>query len=170
MKNKTPYHRQIIFFSLVLFSVMTFFVITFVQGSDVIEAVGHMVTGAKEKVVSVTAPELATMMERGDDIIVLDIRTEAEYAAGHLNGAVWIPRGKLEFIAEGKLSSTDQEIIVYCRVDSRAAQAAETLEEIGFKNVRYLEGGFADWAREGRSIFNRHGELTVKAFERQENK
>jgi rhodanese-related sulfurtransferase len=108
------------------------------------------------------------MMESNKDIVILDVRTEAEYTAGHLKGALWIPRGKLEFMAGGMIPSTDAEIIVYCRVDSRSALAAATLKDLGFKNVKYLKGGFMAWTKEGHSFFNQHGELTVKEFEKKE--
>jgi hydroxyacylglutathione hydrolase len=100
---------------------------------------------------------------------LVDVRTEAEYQAGHLQGASWVPRGKLEWMAAGgSLGSTDDEIVVYCRKDGRASLAAATLKRLGFENVRYLEGGFKSWVEDGHVIYNRHGELMVIEYEKSE--
>jgi rhodanese-related sulfurtransferase len=139
------------------------------QEEIVAEVLGEMLTEAKEGVKSVSLEELASMMDEGREVTVLDVRTEGEYEAGHLRGAIWAPRGKLEFwAAKGALGETEDEIVIYCRKDSRSSLSAYTLKKLGFKNVRYLEGGFMPWVTSGRSIYNGHGELIVKEFEKSE--
>jgi rhodanese-related sulfurtransferase len=139
------------------------------QDENVAEVLGEMLAKAKEGVESVSLEELDSLMEEGREVTILDVRTEAEYDAGHLRGALWAPRGKLEFwAAKGKIGAAADEIVIYCRKDSRSSMSSYTLKKLGFKNVRYLEGGFMPWVTSGRSIYNWHGELIVKEFEKDE--
>jgi rhodanese-related sulfurtransferase len=121
-----------------------------------------MVTEAKNIAGSITCDLLDEVLQSGAEVILLDVRTESEYKAGHIARAKWVPRGMLEFMAaKEKLGGTDEQYFIYCKVDSRAALAARTIMDLGFSNVSYLEGGFEAWVQSGRSIFNMHGELTV---------
>jgi phage shock protein E len=139
------------------------------QAEEVGQALSEMLAEAQEQVESITVEELSSMMEAEHEFTLVDVRTEAEYEAGHLRGAPWVPRGKLEWVAAGgNLGSTDDEIVVYCRKDGRASLAAATLKRLGFENVRYLEGGFESWVASGQSIYNLHGELQVVEYEKNE--
>jgi rhodanese-related sulfurtransferase len=139
------------------------------QEEKVGEALRKMLTEAKAEVESVSVDDLASMITDGVKVTILDVRTESEYAAGHIDGAVWIPRGKLEFAAAGgKVGATESLIVCYCRMDSRSAFSAAALKKLGFNNVKYLKGGFMPWITGGHSIFNKHGELIVKEFEKEE--
>jgi rhodanese-related sulfurtransferase len=136
---------------------------------EVEHALQEMIVEAKDQVPSLTVDELAVLMEEDANLILVDVRTEAEYLAGHLSGALWIPRGKLEFMAaEEKVGSTGDPIVVYCRKDGRASLAAATMKRLGFEKVRYVDGGFESWVTEGHSIYNQHGELMVLEFEKEE--
>jgi len=131
--------------------------------------VAKMTAAAKSQVGSISVADLQAMIDSGQTFTLLDVRTEDEYEQGHIGHARWIPRGMLEFeAAKGEVGETGDCIIVYCRKDGRAALAGKTLKELGFDNVKYVEGGFEAWAKAGKSIYNRHGELIVKAFEKPE--
>ena len=86
-----------------------------------------------------------------DADLVLDVREPDEYAAGHLTGAVSVPRGLLEF----KLSSTpamtprDLKVVVYCKSGGRAALAAAAMKDMGYLQVVSLAGGFDGWLAAG---------------------
>jgi len=111
----------------------------------------------------------ALMIAEGVKVTILDVRMESEYTAGHIGSAIWIPRGKLEFAAAGgKVGTTEDLIVCYCRMDSRSAFSAATLKRLGFNNAKYLKGGFMPWVSDGHPIFNKHGELIVKEFEKEE--
>ena len=141
-----------------------------VSQEEVSARVGKMMAEAKSRVESISVADLQAMIDSGQTFALLDVRTEAEYEQGHVAHARWMPRGMLELdAAKGKVGETDDYIIVYCRKDGRAALAAKTLTELGFDHVKYLEGGFEAWVKAGKSIYNRHGELIVKAFERPES-
>jgi len=150
---------------LVLFSAA----LTPAQDEGVAQAVKAAVAGAKEQVESISVDELAAVLAEGQPVRVLDVRTEAAFEAGHIKGATWVPRGKLEFVAlKGKLGPTSDRYVTYCRMDSRSALSAATLKGLGYTDVKYLKGGFKPWVTSGQSIYNVHGELTVKEFEKGE--
>jgi len=87
------------------------------------------------------------------DTLLIDIREPAEFARGHLPGAVLIPRGLLEFeilpaIAQRGTDSDPAEcdIVLYCGTGGRSALAAKSLDDMGFENVRSMDGGIVAWA------------------------
>jgi molybdopterin/thiamine biosynthesis adenylyltransferase/rhodanese-related sulfurtransferase len=82
--------------------------------------------------------------------IVLDVREPDEYEQGALPGAVHIPRGHLESQVEGRLPDRDAPVVVYCAGGVRSAFAARTLQELGYRDVASLAGGFGRWKDEGR--------------------
>ncbi len=136
---------------------------------DIISRKDRMVSAAKEVTSSISVNDLAALMENGESVEILDIRTQAEFDQGHIKGAQWVARGTLEFEAsKGKLPPANARIVVYCKKDPRSSLAAKTLKELGFTDVTYLKGGVEDWVETGNSIYNMHGELLVKSFERSE--
>ena len=83
--------------------------------------------------------------------LVLDVRETSEYEAGHLPGAINIPRGVLEFKIgdHPQLSQRDCEILVCCKTSGRAALAALNLQRMGYTKVRSIHGGFDAWSQMG---------------------
>lgn len=135
------------------------------------QALAQPTTMAREARATITEIEpaaLQTMLQQEAPPLLVDVRTEKEYLAGHLRGATWVPRGKLEF-AIGRLEDqADGDIVLYCRTGGRAALAAKTLQDMGYTNVRSLEGGFKQWVQVDYSIYNQHGEIRVLDFEADE--
>lgn len=86
--------------------------------------------------------------------VLVDVREPDEYMMGHIQGAVHIPRGLLEFkmSASESLSSRDLQILVYCKNGGRSSLAAKTLVEMGYLNVRAIAGGFDAWVVAGKPI------------------
>jgi rhodanese-related sulfurtransferase len=91
--------------------------------------------------------------------ILIDVREPAEYATGHIAGAVNIPRGVLEFevdahpavanVSDPALSRKAQPLYVYCRTGGRAALAALSLQRMGFAQVSSIAGGMVAWTGTG---------------------
>jgi rhodanese-related sulfurtransferase len=83
------------------------------------------------------------------EFVILDVRTEAEYAAGHLEGAAWIDWLAGDF--EERVSELPREslYLVYCAGGSRSAQACEEMERLGFERLYDLGGGFTAWDEAG---------------------
>lgn len=85
---------------------------------------------------------------------VIDVREPGEYQAGHLPGAVNIPRGVLEFNIGNNpaLANKDQPIVLYCKTGGRAALSAVNLQRMGYSQVRSLTGGFDGWVSGGQKV------------------
>jgi molybdopterin/thiamine biosynthesis adenylyltransferase/rhodanese-related sulfurtransferase len=80
----------------------------------------------------------------------LDVRELDEYEQGMIPGSVFIPRGHLESQVENKITNRDAPIVIYCAGGTRSAFAAKTLQELGYKDVVSMSGGFGRWKNEGR--------------------
>jgi rhodanese-related sulfurtransferase/TusA-related sulfurtransferase len=87
--------------------------------------------------------ELQQKMEANEDIVVLDVREEAEYAFNHIPNAISIPMGDLEERL-GELNP-EAEVFVVCRTGSRSDFAAQKLAEKGFKKVTNVVPGMSGW-------------------------
>ena len=95
----------------------------------------------------ITAEEAAKMMQSATDYIVLDVRTEQEYASGHIPGAVNIPNETIASGAIQQLPDKEQLSLVYCRSGNRSKQASEKLVNLGYTNIVEF-GGINDWSGE----------------------
>lgn len=89
--------------------------------------------------------------------IVLDARSEAEYAVSHLKEAERIDPYQPDL---GAFASKDTPIVVYCSVGYRSARIAERLGKAGFSRIYNLEGSIFQWANEGRPVF-KNGQPTM---------
>ncbi len=85
-------------------------------------------------------------------LFVLDVRTPAEYAAGHLPGAVNIPHGELAARIAELSGARDRDIVVYCRTGVRAQEALDVLGAAGFRRLFRLKGDYARWSEEKRPV------------------
>ena len=81
------------------------------------------------------------------NVVVLDVRTAAEYAEGHIKGAVLIDQGQSDFMEKAReMLPAQKTIAVYCRSGRRSANAAGRLADAGYKCVN-LKGGIIAWKR-----------------------
>ena len=87
------------------------------------------------------------MMVRADGHVVVDVRRQDEYDAGHIPGAILVPNETIGEEMPEALPDLEQVILVYCRSGNRSKQAAEKLADIGYSNV-YEFGGIIDWTGE----------------------
>lgn len=95
----------------------------------------------------ISAADAKARMDSGDEIIILDVRTEEEYDAGHIMDAILVPNETIIDEQPELLPDLDAEILVYCRSGNRSAQAAKKLIAIGYTNVVDF-GGIIDWPYE----------------------
>lgn len=102
----------------------------------------------------ITTEELARWLEESlkPQPVVLDARTEAEYAVSHLQAAKRIDPHNPDLAASAEVSK-DTPIVVYCSVGYRSARIAERLGQAGFSRVYNIEGSIFQWANEGRPVF-----------------
>ena len=96
---------------------------------------------------NITAQEAKELMDREEGYVILDVRTEEEYAQGHIPGAILIPDYEIETKAEAILTDKNQMILVYCRSGRRSKNAAQALLELGYTDIREF-GGIIDWPYE----------------------
>ena len=92
----------------------------------------------------ISAADAKARMDSGDTIVILDVRTQEEYDAGHIAGAILVPNETIADKQPALLPDLDAEILVYCRSGNRSAQAAKKLIAIGYTNVVDF-GGIIDW-------------------------
>ena len=79
------------------------------------------------------------------NVVVLDVRSAAEFAEGHIQNAILIDQGQSDFLEKAKAAlPTDKRIAVYCRSGRRSANAAGRLADAGYKCVN-LKGGIIAW-------------------------
>ena len=95
----------------------------------------------------ITADEAAQMMKEETDFVLLDVRTQEEYASGHIPGAICIPNETIGSEEIPELPDKDQLILVYCRSGNRSKQASQKLAEQGYTNVVEF-GGINGWTGE----------------------
>ncbi len=96
---------------------------------------------------AVSPAAVAELSARPDAPIILDVRSQAEYDAGHVPGAVLIPHDQLA----ARLAELDRDrwVLVYCKSGRRAGIAEDVLVKSGF-DVRQIEGSWSRWSAEGR--------------------
>ncbi len=86
------------------------------------------------------------------NVVLLDVRTEAEFKDGHLKGAINIDQGESGFTDKVKGAiAQDKTIAIYCRSGRRSANAASKLGDLGYKCVN-LKGGIIAWGKAGKAI------------------
>ena len=93
---------------------------------------------------SVTQEEAKEMMAKDDGHVVIDVRRQDEYDAGHIPDAILIPNESIECDSPEALPDYDQIILIYCRSGNRSKQAAQKLAGMGYTNI-YEFGGINDW-------------------------
>ena len=92
----------------------------------------------------ITASEARAMMRRNPNAIILDVRTEQEFATGRIPGAILLPDYAIEYRAAQVLPNYDALILVYCRSGNRSRTAVNLLSSMGYTNV-YDFGGINTW-------------------------
>ena len=95
----------------------------------------------------ITAQQAKTIMDTERVYVIIDARTEEEFAEGHIENAILIPEYEIAERAEKELPDKEQLILVYCRSGRRSKIASEELVNLGYTNVKEF-GGIIDWPYE----------------------
>jgi rhodanese-related sulfurtransferase len=101
-----------------------------------------VVDAAKARVKQTDIEAYKEMLSRGDEHLLVDIREDSEYAAGHASGALHIGKGVIERDIETKVPDKDCKLVLYCGGGFRSALAADMLQTMGYTNVFSLDGGW----------------------------
>lgn len=95
----------------------------------------------------ITPEEAKTLMDKQEDYILLDVRSQEEFDEGHIEGAIVIPDTEIADRAEAELTDKESAILVYCRSGRRSKLAAQSLADLGYTKI-YEFGGIIDWPYE----------------------
>lgn len=102
---------------------------------------------AKENYTQISQEDALEMMARDDGHVIVDVRRQDEYDAGHIPNAILIPNESIVTERPAELPDLDQAILIYCRSGNRSKQAAQKLADMGYRNV-YEFGGINTWTGE----------------------
>jgi len=108
-----------------------------------------LVTDAKSRVTECTVDEVKARLAGGKAFVLIDVREEGEYAAGHAAGAVHLGKGVIERDIEAKVPDPATPLVLYCGGGFRSALAADSLQKMGYTNVISMDGGWAAWVKAG---------------------
>jgi rhodanese-related sulfurtransferase len=107
-----------------------------------------LVADAKKKITEISPTEAAKKSKSGEAVIV-DVREKDEWDEEHIPAAIHMSRGTIELDVEEKVQDSNAMIICHCGGGGRSALAAESLQKMGYKNVRSMAGGFKAWRAAG---------------------
>jgi len=103
--------------------------------------------------VLVSQAELLKRLEQKDpDLVVLDVRTADEFAAGHVPGARNVSHELLASRIDELATARDKQVVLYCRTGRRTLLAEDVLRKAGFKRLGHLEGDYLAWETEKRPV------------------
>jgi rhodanese-related sulfurtransferase len=101
-----------------------------------------LVNDAKPRVKETHSAGHKQMLERGETPVLVDVREDNEFAAGHVKGAVHLSRGIIERDIEQKYPDKSTPLVLYCGGGFRSALVAESLGKMGYTNAISLDGGW----------------------------
>jgi shikimate kinase/rhodanese-related sulfurtransferase len=104
-----------------------------------------IVNDAKQRVRETDVDKVKAMLDRGDKIVLIDVREESEYAKDHLPGAIHLGKGVIERDVEQRVPDTAAPLVLYCGGGFRSALAADNLQKMGYSNVLSMDGGIREW-------------------------
>lgn len=128
-----------------------------------VKSVVEMIGAARAEIELVSPEAVMEELTTGEPVLV-DIREPIEWEQ-HIAGALQVPRGLIEFVAdpESPRHNADlgptRRVIVYCASGARAALATHTLQNMGFENVANLDGGLRAWIAAGLPVVEHHSDL-----------
>ncbi|MEY4170068.1 MAG: hypothetical protein RLZ94_1141 [Actinomycetota bacterium] len=111
-----------------------------------------LVQDSRTRVREVTVDAFLDRLEAGERVVLLDVREDHEWEAGHLPGAQHMGRGILERDIERELPEKDTPIVLYCGGGYRSILSADSLQRMGYTRVESLVGGWSGWVEQGLPV------------------
>lgn len=104
---------------------------------------------AQTGIQNLSAQKAGQLTRTSKDLVVLDVRTPAEFQSGHIKNALNVDYKAPDF--EQQLAKLDKTkpYLVHCAVGGRSTKTLPLLQKLGFKNVRHLDGGIQSWQQAG---------------------
>src|SRR3954466_13901761 len=109
----------------------------------------RQLVGEARKNVAEVSPEDAAQKLQNKEAVIVDVREKDEWDEGHIPHAIHLSRGTIELDIEEKVPDPNAVIICHCGGGGRSALAAESLQKMGYKNVRSMAGGLKAWKAAG---------------------
>jgi rhodanese-related sulfurtransferase len=110
------------------------------------------VNDAKSRVRENTPEDVRRKQETGESFYLVDVREDNEWQKGRAAGAIHVGKGIIERDIEKAIPDHDAEIVLYCGGGFRSALAADALQQMGYKNVISMDGGWKRWRELGYPI------------------
>lgn len=106
-----------------------------------------LVNAAKKRVREVPVARVKRMLRSTPGFVLIDVREDHEWEAGHVQGALHLGKGIIERDIENIVPDRSTEVVLYCGGGFRSAIAAENLLKMGYRDVRSMKGGWREWKR-----------------------
>lgn len=116
-----------------------------------------LVADAKRRVREFTIDEFRRRVDAGERWVLVDIREDHEWDAGHIPGAIHVGRGILEREVETAFPDKATPLVLQCGGGFRSALSADNLARMGYTNVVSLDGGIRDWKERGLPLVTGEG-------------
>lgn len=104
---------------------------------------------AKKNVKETTVLDVKSRLDKGEKLLLIDVREESEFATDYIPGAIHLSKGVIERDIELAVPGFSTEIILYCGGGFRSALSAENLARMGYSNVISMDGGIRVWRENG---------------------
>ena len=111
-----------------------------------------LVDDAKKRIKEITVEEVRAKQERHEDFVLVDVREDREWDQGHAAGAIHLGKGIIERDIEGAVPDRTKEIVLYCGGGFRSALAADSMQQMGYTQLRSMAGGIKAWKDSGLPI------------------
>ena len=108
-----------------------------------------IVDDAKTRVRETNVDEVKARMDRGEKLVLVDVREDNEFAKDHLPNAIHMGKGVIERDVEQKVPELNTPLVLYCGGGFRSALAADNLQKMGYTNVISMDGGVRGWREKG---------------------
>lgn len=112
----------------------------------------QLVQQARQKVRECSVDEVKAKLDRGESFHFFDIREDHEFQADHAQGATHLGKGIIERDIEAHVPDKDNTIILYCGGGYRSVLAADSLQQMGYRNVVSMDGGMSAWRQAGYPV------------------
>jgi len=109
----------------------------------------NLVRDAKKRIKEENVQVTKKRLDAGEQMILVDVREESEWARGHIPNAIHLGKGIIERDIEKAIPERGATVVLYCGGGFRSALAADNLQKMGYSNVISMDGGWRDWTQAG---------------------
>ena len=112
----------------------------------------NLVNDARSRIRECTLSDVVARLNAGEKFVLVDVREESEFAAGHAAGAVHLGKGVIERDIEKVIPDAETPLVLYCGGGFRSALAADNLQKMGYTSVISMDGGWRAWTQAGLPV------------------